>query len=561
MPNNVFKQNLADTPREVLNWRLFLAVVTFGLMGAARGLDEGLISGTINQKAFLSEYPVKYGLTAGESAQRIGNITSMVQIGSVGGALLAFILSDRIGRVWATRQLCVVWIVGIIIYITSDGRLGQLYAGRFIAGLGIGQTTVVAPTYLAEVSPRSIRGLCICAFSGCVYLGIMLGYFANYGTELHLSSTSSNQWIVPTSMHIMFAGIILILTLGVHESPRFLAKVNKPELAARTLAKIRNLPEDHPYVLTEFLDIQDQLQREKEATNGTGFLNTLKELFATRANLYRFMLGLWAQLLSQWSGGNAITIYAPEFFSLLGRSGDSEKLFVTAILGVVKLVAALSCALFLIDFIGRKRSLYIGITLQFISMLYIAILLTAVPGVQKGTHQSNSAQHAVLGGVVMVYISGVGWAMGWNSIQYLINAEIFPLRVRAIGTSIVMCLHFVNQYGNSKALPLMLIHLTAQGTFFFFAAVTLIGLGWAWFFLPEMAGLSLEATDEIFALPWYQIGRRGAKVGKEYGGRAEQYDHGDHDYHNGAKEWSGDDKDSEGYQEKHLENSSSAVRN
>lgn len=69
----------------------------------------------------------------------------MVQIGSVLGAALAFVLADRIGRLWATRQLCLLWTIGIVIFLTNGGRLGQVYAGRFIAGMGIGQTTVVAP--------------------------------------------------------------------------------------------------------------------------------------------------------------------------------------------------------------------------------------------------------------------------------------------------------------------------------------------------------------------------------------------------------------------------------
>jgi MFS family permease len=72
-----------------------------------------------------------------------GNVSAMVQIGSVAGAGLAFLLADRIGRLWATRQLCALWILGIVIFLTNGGRLGQVYAGRFIAGMGIGQTTVV----------------------------------------------------------------------------------------------------------------------------------------------------------------------------------------------------------------------------------------------------------------------------------------------------------------------------------------------------------------------------------------------------------------------------------
>lgn len=146
----MYKQALADTPREAFNLRLLFAVLCFGLMGAARGLDEGLIGTTVAQKSFISEYglAVSKTRTAAEVAQRKGNITAMVQIGSVAGALIAFIFADRLGRLWATRQLCTVWIIGAIVYMTSQGNYGQVLAGRFVMGLGIGQTTVVAPAYV-----------------------------------------------------------------------------------------------------------------------------------------------------------------------------------------------------------------------------------------------------------------------------------------------------------------------------------------------------------------------------------------------------------------------------
>ncbi|RDW68298.1 hypothetical protein BP5796_08955 [Coleophoma crateriformis] len=527
----MFKAAMADTPREALNWRLAFSVVCFGLMGAARGLDEGLISTTIAQKSFIAEYGLKTSktLSAAELAQKQGNITAMVQIGSVAGALIAFIACDKIGRIWATRQLCLIWIIGTIVYITANGNYGQILAGRFVMGLGIGQTTVVAPAYLAEIAPRSIRGLCICIFSGAVYLGIMLGYFANWGTSLHISNNSADQWIDATVMHIIFAGIILIMSLFALESPRWLAKIGKDEQASINMSKLRQLPADHPYVRAELIDIHDQLDREREATLGSGFFGPLKELFILPSNRYRIMLGLMCQLLGQWSGGNSITIYAPSFFALLGTTGQSEKLFATAIFGVVKLVSSLICAFFLVDFLGRKRALSIGIILQFISMTYIAIYLTAVPAITSGGVRSESAKHAGAGAIVFIYFSGVGWALGWNSIQYLIGAEIFPLRVRSLGTSMIMTFHFVNQYGNSKAVPIMLLkdQMKPQGTFWFFSAVTLLGLAFTYFFLPETAGKSLEGMDELFSLPWHLIGRKGQELTAGSGSVAEAVARGD----------------------------------
>lgn len=87
------------------------------------------------------------------------------------------------------------WIIGIAIFMGNGGNLGAVYAGRFIAGLGVGQTVVVAPVYLAEIAPASIRGLCTCVFTGFVYLGIVLAYFANYGASVNIGEHTHARWV------------------------------------------------------------------------------------------------------------------------------------------------------------------------------------------------------------------------------------------------------------------------------------------------------------------------------------------------------------------------------
>lgn len=497
-------------------------------MGAARGIDEGLIGTTAELEPFKKKFGLEdHNKSAHEKAELLSNITSMVQMGSILGALVAFVVTDRIGRLWATRQLCIIWVTGIAIFLASSatGSVGMIYAGRFIAGIGIGQTTVVAPTYLAETAPRAIRGLCVCAFSGAVYIGIMLAYFASWGSSIHISAKTDAQWLVPNSMHLMFAGIIFILSFGAKESPRWLIKVGRHEEALKNLAQLRNLPADHPYVQTEVIDINDQLNREREATMGTTWLGPIREMFSSKANLYRLQLSVMSQLLGQWSGANSITIYAPQYFAMMGTTGQNEKLFATAIFGVVKFVSSMLCAFFLIDFIGRKRSLSTGITIQLLSMLYMAIFLLVDNKVaDKSVPQTSAQKHAAMGAIVMIYFSGFGWALGWNSIQYLINSEIYPLRLRALGGSFAMTFHFVNQYGNSKAVPLMFLAMTTGGTMMFFSCITAIGLVWVWFFLPETSGRSLEALDEMFNLPWYLIGRKGAALTAGSGGLSEVLD-------------------------------------
>ncbi|TQN74750.1 putative quinate permease [Colletotrichum shisoi] len=520
-PINVFKLGDLGEPKGVFNWRLWFAVISFGLMGAARGVDEGLISGAFGSKDF--QRFIHYETYSDVERTNIkANVSAMVQLGSVAGALFAFLICDKIGRIWATRQLCIVWIIGIAIFMANNGSLGAVYAGRFIAGLGVGQTPVVAPVYLAEIAPASIRGLCTCVFTGFVYLGIVLAYFTNYGCQIHLGDNTHNRWLVPTSLHIMFAGIIFILTFFQYESPRFLVKQGKIEQATETMAHLRHLPVDHDYVTREIYNIQHAHHEELEASKGATWYGKVKELFLVPSNLYRLYLSTMVQFLSQWSGAGSITLYAPDLFKILGIEGQNESLLITAVFGVVKLTAAILCALFLVDVIGRKRALLTGITLQAIAMIYVAAFLTHVPllGVDESFKLPDHLVGVSKGAIAMIYVSGFGWALGWNSMQYLLTAELFPLRVRALATSWAMTLHFANQYGNSRAVPNMLAStsvggISPMGTFWSFAAITLIGGAWVWFFVPETSGRALESMDRLFELPWYRIGLYGNQDAEE----------------------------------------------
>ncbi|KAL8298085.1 hypothetical protein RB597_006976 [Gaeumannomyces tritici] len=443
-PVNIFRLKNLDEPQEIFNWRLWFAVFCFGLLGAARGVDEGLISGAFNSKDF--QKTINYDSFSKEEKTNIkGNVSSMVQIGCVGGSLIAFLVCDRIGRIWATRLLCLLWMLGICIFMAADGSFAMIYAGRFIAGLGVGMTPVVGPVYIAEIAPASVRGLCTCWFTGSVYIGIVLAYFTNYGCAINIGDSTHARWLVPTSLHLMFAGIIFVLSFFQLESPRFLIKMGKVEEATKTMAALRNMTVDSDYVVREIHAIRVSYEEELEATKGATWVGILKEMILIPSNLYRLYLTSMVQFLSQWSGAGSITLYAPDFFHLLGISGQNESLLITAVFGVVKLVAAVICALFLVDVIGRKRALLIGITLQAVSMIYVAGFLTGIPemGVVKDykldTHEVGPSK----GAIAMIYVSGFGWALGWNSMQYLLTAELFPLRIRALATSFAMmvCAH------------------------------------------------------------------------------------------------------------------------
>lgn len=116
----------------------------------------------------------------------------------------------------------------------------------------------------------------------------------------------------------------------------------------------------------------------------------------------------------------------------------------------MKFASSLGSALFMIDFLGRRKTLYIGLTMQLVAFIYCAIFLTVYSDLSEVAQKAPAAKHAAIGAIVMIYLIGVAYALGWNSIQYIITAEIFPLHVRIAGSSLVTVWHYGNRMGISK---------------------------------------------------------------------------------------------------------------
>jgi MFS family permease len=158
----------------------------------------------VSMQSFKDDFNLEEG-SEQHQADVLSNITSMVQLGSIVGSLLAFFVCDRVGRVRTLQLLCVLWLAGFIIVITSQGNTGQLIAGRFFAGLGIGMTTVVGPTYIAEIAPKGQRGMLTNLFAGSVYLGATISFISNWRASANLPDTTSWQWRAPQFVHIGFS--------------------------------------------------------------------------------------------------------------------------------------------------------------------------------------------------------------------------------------------------------------------------------------------------------------------------------------------------------------------
>ncbi|KAL2795271.1 hypothetical protein BJX66DRAFT_350656 [Aspergillus keveii] len=446
-----------------------------------------------------------FALAGDEYAGTKGWIVSIATAGAVFGCLGSLPINDRIGRRWTLRLGTLIYIAGILGQGLCNGNLGGLYASRVVSGMGIGVTTIVPPVYISEIAPKAIRGLLTLQYAACQQLGVVLGFFINYGVTKQYTGTDT-QWMLPTLLQLLPAALWGIGTFVCPESPRWLRSVGRREEAAATLSKLRHLSPDHPVVVGELQGMDAQILHEHETVASASQWQLLKETLVPVQNRRRFFLLFMATLFSQWSGANAITQYSPTIFGYLGIEGDEAKFLTTGIYGVVKFASTLIFAVVVVDFVGRRRSLLTGITLQILTLVFIGAYLGATKDMTpEEIKAAPNTERASTAAIVAIYLHAVAWSIGWFSIPYLIGPEIFPTRIRSLNMAISMALHWAFYFGCSKAMPSLLAATHRWGAFMFFTCICVVGLVYVFFAMPDTTGRSLEALDALFERPWYTV--------------------------------------------------------
>ncbi|KAL4888039.1 general substrate transporter [Aspergillus ambiguus] len=498
------KKAIQDAPSGMFNAYVLSCTLIFAFSGVAKGFDEGNIASLVTQ----SHFKWKFGLgklPETEYSNVKGWIVSITTAGAVFGCLGCSRINDRLGRRWTLRLATLVYMAGILGQGLCDGNLSGLYASRFVAGLGLGVLTVVPPIYITEIAPKMLRGLLTLQYAACQQLGVVLGFFINYGVTKSYPGRDK-QWMLPTLLQLFPATMWLVGSFMCCESPRWLLYKGKRDEAATTMSKIRQLPVNDPILLAELAGMDSQILLETESIGGATVIDLIRETIVPVENRRRFFLIFLATLLSQWSGANAITQYSPTIFGYLGIVGDESTFLATGIYGVVKFASTLAFALFIVDIIGRRRSLMTGIVLQLLTLIYVGAYL----GVTKDmtpSHISNapSASRASTVAIVAIYIHAVAWSIGWFSIPYLVGSEIFPIRIRALNVSISMAFHWAFYFGCSRAMPSLLAVTQKWGAFVFFACICMLSLIYVYVAMPDTTGRSLEALDSLFQRPWYTV--------------------------------------------------------
>jgi len=396
-------------------------------------------------------------------------IMSMALWGTVLGAVFGGRPTERYGR-----KKVLLWI-GIFFSVSAIGSaLAQdpytFSVFRFIGGVGIGVSSVAAPTYISEISTPQTRGRLGAMYQFNIVFGILIAYLSNYFLQ---GVGGVNDWRWMLGVMAVPSLLYTVLVLGIPESPRWLVARKKDDVQAANVLERLGVADAAAAVR----DIKENAALEA-AAGGTAFFSKKYSRI--------IWLAFFVAFFNQWSGINFILYYAPEILERAGLASKESLLNAIAI-GGTNLVFTF-VGLYLIDRIGRKTLLVLGSIGYIISlsMVAYAFYVHAAPSFLLSSLLLFIAAHAIgQGAVIWVFIS-----------------EIFPNRIRALGQSFGASTHWVFAAIITLIVPVFLDAKTGVfrdnpwPIFAFFAFMMFLQLVWVLVKVPETKGVSLEDLEK-----------------------------------------------------------------
>ena len=438
--------------------RAFLLRVSFiaGLGGILYGFDVGIIAAAL--------LFVRNTFALSTHLEEI--VVSVVPAGTMVGAIVGGILSDRLGRRVTLLWSGVIFIVGSILAPLSP-NVGALIAARSLLGFAIGFTSVTAPVYVSELSPPQLRGTLIGMYQFALTLGIVFANLVGYWFA------AEQSWRLMFATGVLPAVVFLALVFTVPESPRWLFIKDRTEEGERVLLSYTDAR--GAQLLLDDIHLATELRQNQERWTA---------LFTAKARR-GIVIAVGFVVLQQLCGINTVIYYGPQIFALAGLDSNQHAIFASVLVSVMNMLATV-IALFLVDRIGRKPLLYAGVGGMLASLLVLAFTFG---------HQATATHATGITAVVclMVYIACCAASMG--PIAWILVGEVFPLPLRSRGAAAATI-----GYGLSNTLVsltfLSVIHRIGSaatfGVFALFCAVTLV---FTRFVIPETKALELESIS------------------------------------------------------------------
>ncbi|WP_335964746.1 sugar porter family MFS transporter [Galbibacter sp. PAP.153] len=429
--------------------------ITAALAGFLFGFDTVVISGADKQ---LQE------LWNTTDAFHGSVVMAMALWGTVVGAIFGGIPTNKFGRKNTLFIIGILYLVSALGSALANGPF-TFAAFRFIGGLGVGASTIAAPTYISEIAPSKSRGRLVSLYQFNIVLGILMAFLSNY----LLREAGNQPWRWMLGVEAIPAFLYMLFVVAIPKSPRWLISKSKKAEASKILKTIGS-----------DLDVE-QLWTEVNSTSQNKF--TGESIFIKKYS-FPLMLAFFIAFFNQMSGINAFLYYAPRIFEIAGLE-QSASLLSSIGVGAINLIFTL-IGVFLIDKAGRKQLMLAGSFGYIVSLLLVA-----------------SAFFFNWGGLwvpIFLFMFIASHAVGQGAVIWVFISEIFPNHLRASGQAFGSSVHWVLAAIVPSVVPVLFTSIGAGYVFLFFAFMMFLQLLFVLFLMPETKGKSLEALGGELSL-------------------------------------------------------------
>lgn len=366
-------------------------------------------------------------LTGQDSATQnyIGFITSSLLLGAFVGCIPASLIADMFSRRVAITVGAVTFLLGGALQTGATNKEFMM-AGRFFAGMSIGQLALLVPLYQSEIAHPSIRGRLTTLQQFFLGIGALTAAWINYGM-IHNYLGTALQWRFPLGFQMAPAIPLLFVTLILPESPRWLMLKGREDEALVTLAKLHARGDtSDPFVLGEFHEMQAKIREEASIDQGWG------QIFHNPQNFRRVMLGVILQFSVQMTGVSFLQYYAPRIFAKVGFSTETTLLLGAA--GGFPNMASQFAVVMLVDKLGRRRPLIVCNAIS--GFLYIFILwITYKFTVDDSGTATMGRAFVALTWIWNIFFSWIG-SLSWAYPVEIMNSAI---RAKAVALTSMAC--------------------------------------------------------------------------------------------------------------------------
>jgi MFS transporter, SP family, sugar:H+ symporter len=448
-----------------------LISVVAAIGGFLFGFDTAVINGAVD--ALSSEFELTAGLT--------GFAVSSALLGCAAGAWFAGSLADRLGR---KKVMIIAAVLFLASAVGSGLALGvwDLILWRVVGGLGVGTASVIAPAYIAEISPAPIRG----RLGSLQQLAIVTGIFVALLSDAFLANEAGGAaeelWAGLAAWRWMFLAEAVpaiaygLLALTIPESPRYLVAKGEDTRARDVLVRLMSRE-----------NARERIEAIKNSLRGERLVG-LRNLLGDAAGLKPIVwVGIALSLFQQLVGINVIFYYSTTLWRSVGFE-EGDALTVTVITSVTNVLVTV-VAILLVDKIGRRPLLLIGSTAMTLALATMAFCFSQATG--SGEDISLPDPYSTVA-LVAANVFVVGFGVSWGPVVWVLLGEMFPNKLRAPALAVAAAAQWLANFAVSTTFPWLSENAGLSLTYGGYALFALLSGLFVVTFVRETKGQELE---------------------------------------------------------------------